>query len=131
MIDPLISLREKQLSHLYGSQKKHQQFAVVSALIEKGQYSRALNLLRIIRVSNENRQDFHCLMGRCYKALGHFHQAFQHFQAALQIDPDCQDAREALKDFPQPPGLQEEKSSSQISTISKVLKWLNQDVRFS
>jgi tetratricopeptide (TPR) repeat protein len=130
MIDPLKSLQGKQTSHLYGSQKKHQQFAVVSTLMEKGQYSRALNLLRIIRVPSESRQDFHCLMGRCYKALGHFPQAFQQFQAALQIDPDCQDAREAIKSFPKPPVLQEERSSSQVSTISKVLKWLNQDVRF-
>jgi tetratricopeptide (TPR) repeat protein len=130
MIDPLISLREKQISHLYSSRKKHQQFAVIGALIEKGQYSRALNLLRIIRVPSENRQDFHCLMGRCYKALGHFTQAFEQFQAALQIDLDCQDAREAIKYIPKPQLLQQVKSFSQVGTMSKVLKWLNSDVRF-
>jgi tetratricopeptide (TPR) repeat protein len=130
MIDPLISLREKQISHLYSSQKKHQQFAVIGTLMEKGQYSRALNLLRIIRVPSENRQDFYCLMGRCYKALGHFPQAFEQFQVALQIDPGCQDAREAIKSFPKPPVLQQVKSSSQVGTLSKVLKWLNSDVRF-
>ncbi|MBC7881062.1 MAG: hypothetical protein H7Y37_06970 [Anaerolineae bacterium] len=69
-------------------------------------------------------------MGKCYKALGHFPQAFQQFQAAIQIDPDCQDALEAIKYFPKPPVLHEEKSSFRVSTISKVLKWLNSDMRF-
>jgi hypothetical protein len=35
MIDPLISLQEKQTSHLYGSRRKYQQFAVVDTLMEK------------------------------------------------------------------------------------------------
>jgi tetratricopeptide (TPR) repeat protein len=69
-------------------------------------------------------------MGRCYKALGHFPQAFEQFQAALQIDPDYQDAREAIKSFPKPPVPQQAKSSSQVGTISKVLKWLNRDIHF-
>jgi len=130
MIDPMISLRDTQSGQFSRTQKKHQQFAVVITLIEKGQHSRALHLLRTMRVSSDYRQDFHCLMGRCYKALGHLPQAFQQFQAAIQIDPDCQDALEAIKGFPKPRVHQVKKSSLQGGYFSKLMKWLNSDAHF-
>lgn len=129
MIDPLMSLRDRQISLVSPSHRRFQPFTVVYTLIEKGQLSCALHQLRTMRVSSEHRQEYHCLMGKCYEALGHFPQAFQQFQIALQIDPDCKDAREAIKHLPHAYAY-EDTPSSQRGITDKLLRWLNSDIRF-
>lgn len=108
--------------------RQHPQMMTAQTLLASGQPSRALQVLRVLRVPGEQLGDYHRLIAQCYRAMGMATQAFQEFQTALKFDPQCQEAREFVEKHRRLAVAAAPVPKKPQSKVDKVIAWLNKPI---
>jgi len=64
--------------------------------IEEGRYEAALSELQGLAAENPEDADVHNLLGYAYRKMGRYDESYEHYQLALEIDPEHKEALEYL-----------------------------------